>query len=257
VTDTRGFSGPRFVYRLAVREAKPDFKVTMAGANPTVGAGSGQSFSVTAERIDGFDGEIKVNISGLPPGFTVSNPLVIQAGHTEARGTLYANEDAPALNSTNAAMSKVTASAMVNGKKVKREVNNFGTIKLGMKPKLLVGLEPAGSASTNKPSTEPLELTIAPGQTIPAWLKVQRNGHEDLITFTVDNLPHGVIVDNIGLNGVLIPKGQNEREIFLTAAKWVPEEDRLCFAIENQAGRQTSRPVLLHVRMTTTASAKK
>jgi hypothetical protein len=66
--------------------------------------------------------------------------------------------------------------------------------------------------------------------------------------FDVDNLPHGVIVDNIGLNGVLIAKDQNEREIFLTAAKWVPETDRLCFAVENQAGRQTSRPVLLHVR---------
>ena len=42
--------------------------------------------------------------------------------------------------------------------------------------------------------------------------------------------------------------GETEREIFLTAAKWVPETDRLCFAIENQAGRQTSLPVMLHVR---------
>ena len=69
-----------------------------------------------------------------------------------------------------------------------------------------------------------------------------------MITFTVDNLPHGVIVDNIGLNGVLIAKDQNEREIFLTAAKWVSETDRLCFAVENQAGKQASLPVLLHVR---------
>ena len=53
---------------------------------------------------------------------------------------------------------------------------------------------------------------------------------------------------SIGLNGVLIPKDQNEREIFITAAKWVPETDRLCYAIENQAGKQTSRPVLLKVR---------
>jgi hypothetical protein len=28
----------------------------------------------------------------------------------------------------------------------------------------------------------------------------------------------------------------------------VPEQDRLCYAIENQAGRQTSLPVLLRVR---------
>jgi len=54
----------------------------------------------------------------------------------------------------------------------------------------------------------PLEITIAPGQSIPAWLKIKRNGHDELVTFSVENLPHGVIVDNIGLNGVLIPKGK-------------------------------------------------
>jgi hypothetical protein len=68
------------------------------------------------------------------------------------------------------------------------------------------------------------------------------------VTFTVDNLPHGVIVDNIGLNGVLIPKGQDARQIFLTAAKWVPDTDRLCFAKAAQADTQTSLPILLHIR---------
>src|SRR5262249_12021550 len=42
VTDTRGFSGERFAYRLMIREAQPDFKVTLTGANPTVNAGSGR-----------------------------------------------------------------------------------------------------------------------------------------------------------------------------------------------------------------------
>jgi hypothetical protein len=57
-----------------------------------------------------------------------------------------------------------------------------------------------------------------------------------------------VIVDNIGLNGVLIPKDQDERQIFLSAAKWVSETDRLVYAQANQAGKPTSFPVLLHVR---------
>lgn len=239
VTDTRGYYGDRFAYRLVVREAKPDFKVTLNGANPTVNAGSGQSFSVSAERLDGFDGDIQVDITDLPSGFSVSTPLVIQAGHIEAKGTI--NAAADAMKPTNA-MTKVTASAMIAGKTVKKDVNNLGTIKLGEKPKLFVTLEPVSAANP--------ELTIAPGQTISAMLKIQRNGHEDLVTFTVEDLPHGVIVDNIGLNGVLIPKEQNEREIFLTAAKWVPETDRLCYAIENQAGRQTSLPVMLRVRKT-------
>jgi WD40 repeat protein len=251
VTDTRGYGGDRFTYRLAVRPAKPDFKVKLNGANPMVNAGSGRSFSVTAERIDGFAGDITVNISKMPKGFSVSTPLVIQAGHSEAKGTIYAALDAVDPG-TNSLLCKVKATASINGSNVVKKVNNFGTIKLGEKPKLYVALEPpsAHSMSNSVPVTDsqPFELTIAPGQTIPAWLKIKRNGHEDLVTFTVENLPHGVIVDNIGLNGVLIPKGQNEREIFLTAAKWVPETDRLCYAIENQAGNQTSLPVMLHVR---------
>jgi hypothetical protein len=249
VTDTRGLSGERFVYRVSIREAQPDFKVTLEGTNPTVPAGSGQSFTVNVERIDEFDGEVKIDITGLPSGFSVSTPLVIEAGHNEAKGIIFANADAPKPDKTNAAMSKLTARAMINGKTLTKEIGNLGTIKLGEKPKLFVFLESRPDSQTNSPGEmHPLELRIAPGQTIPAWLRIHRNGHDDLVTFQVDNLPHGIIVDNIGLNGVLIPKDQNEREIFITAAKWVGETDRYCYAIENQAGKQTSRPVLLKVR---------
>jgi hypothetical protein len=253
VTDTRGHGGETFAYRLIVREAKPDFTVTLGGANPTTSPGSGQSFTVNAERLDGFDGEIRVDVSGLPPGFSVSAPIVIEAGHTEAKGSIHAGLDAPEPDDTNAAMTKVTATATINGKPVTKDVNNLGTIKLGGKPKLYVALEPYREDATNHfdpamMSSQPLELTIAPGQLIPAWLKIKRNGHEDLVTFFAENLPHGVIVADIGLNGVLIPKGESERKIFFSADQWVPEQDRLFYMIEQQAGRQTSLPVLLKVR---------
>ena len=252
VTDTRALSGERFVYRLMVRAPQPDFKVTLNGANLTVNAGSGREFTVTAERLDGFDGDIKVELAGLPPGFSVSTPLVIPAGHTEAKGTINAALEAARPDDTNASMTMVTATATIDGKAVTKEANNFGKIALGEKPKLFLAFEPDPKAQPSTPVSQDanraLEITIGPGQTVPAWLKIKRNGHDDLVTFTVENLPHGVIVDNIGLNGVLIPKGENERQIFLTAAKWVPETDQLCYAVENQAGRQTSLPVLLRVR---------
>ncbi len=252
VTDTRGFGGDRFAYRLVVRDVRPDFQVTLGGANPEVNAGSGKSFSVSTERIDGYDGEIIVEISGLPPGFSVSAPLIIQAGHDSASGTINAAADAPRPIEANWSHTKVRAHALVNGQMVTKDVNNLGRIKLLEKPKLFVALEPEPGSTSAAPATgQPLEITIAPGQMIPARLKVRRNGHDDLITFNVDNLPHGVIVDNIGLNGVLIPKGGNERQIFLSAARWVPETDRLCYAVENQVGRQTSLPVLIKVRKPT------
>jgi len=253
VTDTRGHSGDTFAYRLIAREAKPDFTVNLSGANPTVSPGSGQSFTVNAERRDGFDSEIRVDISELPPGFSVSTPIVIESGHTEAKGSIHADIDAIKPNETNAATTKVTATATVNGKTVTKDVNNLGKIKLGDKPKLYVALEPYSESATNHfdpammPS-QPLELTIAPGQLIPAWLKLKRNGHEDLVTFFAENLPHGVIVADIGLNGVLIPKGESERKIFFSADRWVAEQDRLFYMVEQQAGKQSSLPVLLKVR---------
>jgi hypothetical protein len=260
VMDTRGHGGERFAYRLIVREAKPDFKVTLNGANPVVNPGSGKDFSVTADRIDGFEEDIKVDISGLPAGFSVSTPIVIQAGHLEAKGTINAAADAPKSNETNAVITKVTASAMVSGHQIVKEVNNLGKIQVGKKPKLFVALEPYDEKATNfverSISDPPFEITVMPGQSIPAWLTVKRNGHDDVITFSVEGLPHGVIVDNIGLNGVLIPKGEDSRQIFLTAAKWVPDCDRFCFAKAVQADNQTSLPVLLHVRRTA-AQAKK
>jgi WD40 repeat protein len=260
VTDSRGFSGERFVYELTARLAKPDFHLTIGPSNLSIAAGSGKSFTVSADRIDGFEGEIKLDITGLPPGFSVSTPLVIEAGQNSASGTIYCSLDAPAPG-TNASSPKIVASAMLEGHSVSREMGGLGMLKKDDQPKLFVKFEPdAGNmiAKGMVPAEQPLEITIAPGTIVPAWLKVKRNGHTDLITFTVENLPHGVIVDNIGLNGVLIPKEQNERQIFLKAAKWVPESDRLCYAVENQAGNQTSRPLMLHVRRSSpqTASAR-
>jgi hypothetical protein len=171
-----------------------------------------------------------------------------------------ADIDAPKPTETNAVMTKVTASAVVNGNEVLKEVNNLGKIQLGDKPKLFVALEPYDEKATNfvqrSISDAPLEITVIPGQSMPAWLKVKRNGHDDLVTFTVEDLPHGVIVDNIGLNGVLIPKGEDARQIFLTTAKWVSDTDRFCFAKAAQAENQTSLPVLLHVRGAATQARK-
>lgn len=244
VTDTRGHGADTFAYQLQVREARPDFRVTLNGASPKVAPGSGQSFTVTAERLDGFEGPIRLDIAGVPEGFQVSTPLVIEAGHSEAKGSLHASTNATKWGPLKA---KVTATATIDGRPVTREVNALGPVDLASPPKLQVSLTPDLPTNQAAPSG-PLTLTVTPGSRAPAWLRVQRQGHADLVTFFVEGLPHGVIVDDIGLNGVLIPKGESERRIFLNCAKWVEEQERWCYAIEQQAGRQTSVPVLLQVR---------
>jgi hypothetical protein len=91
------------------------------------------------------------------------------------------------------------------------------------------------------------ELTITPGGKIAARLRVERNGFTDRIAFEVANLPHGIIVDDIGLSGVLIPEKQTERTIFLRAEPWVQEQTRPFFATAQVEGNQCSLPMLLTV----------
>jgi hypothetical protein len=254
VTDIRGFHGDKFTYQLVARPAKPDFAVSLQGAKPTVHAGSGKEFSVVADRQDGFEGEIRVDVANVPAGFAVTTPLVIEAGHTIARGTINALPDAPAPSAEAAKAIQVTATATVNGESVTKPVNNFDEIKLEAKPKVLVTLLPAGVA--NPPSVapgelpKPLEIEITPGETITAVVKIERNGYDGRVQFEAlnQNLPHGVIIDNIGLNGLMILEKQTERTFYISAADWVQPTERTFHLRTNEEGNQTSWPVIFRVK---------
>lgn len=255
LADVRGFSGENFSYELTARPSRPDFSVTLGGVNPSVAVGSGREFSVTVNRTDGFDGPVEIHIEGLPPGFQVSSPLTIQAGQFEAYGTINAAKDAPALTPENAKATKVTAMATINGKVVTHDVNNFGEIKLADAPKFLVAIGPDSTDGSDMPAPEfgtgsPLELTIAPGETITARVHIERskdfNGRVGFEAIA-QNLPHGVIVDNIGLSGLLIVEGTSQRQFFLTAADWVPETTRV-FHLKSREESQTSWPIVVHVK---------
>jgi mono/diheme cytochrome c family protein len=264
VTDSRGLGGARNVYRLVIREARPDFSVTLGGANPALPARSGQEFTLSADRKDGFDGPIEVAITGVPEGYKLSSSIVIEAGHTTAEGTIQALTDAKQLDETEWKKVKVTATA----KGITHEVNGFTGATLEKDPKVWVTLEPVAPGDTLEhvtPATpyaeqdpaKPFEITIAPGETIPAWIKIKRNGSKDAIRFDVQNLPHGVIVDNLGLNGITLLPEQSEGEIHIKADSWVQAMDRLIFVKVRGSGSRgavrdvadiTSMPVVLHVR---------
>ena len=252
VSDVRGFSGDSFKYELVIRRPVLDFKVTVNLKDPTIPAGSGKQFTVKAERIDNFQGPIRVDITGLPPGFAATTPLVIQEGLTEAHGVINALPDALAPSAENLAATKLTATATVAGKEVTHEVGSFGTIKLGDKPKVIVHLElpsqPVMSGNMESGFPQPPELTIAAGGSVTAKLRVERFGFDDRIPFDVANLPHGIIVDDIGLSGVLVREKETERTISLRAEPWVPEQTRVFFAVGQVEGNQVSCPMVLHVR---------
>jgi len=253
VTDTRGWGGGRFVYSLAIREPKPDFSVKLAGMNPTVMPGASVGFSFRAERTDNFDDPIQIDITGLPPGYFASSPLLIEAGHDLISGSLRAAPDAKA----DADWSKLKITA--KGKGITHDAGTFGKVTLGAKPKFIIVMEPdnGGKAVMReiKDETQPLEITLVPGQTVKAWIRAVRQGNDGLINLDVHGLPHGVIVDDIGLNGVQIREKENERPIFFRAANWVADQDKLIHAAlssarneHDSAALQTSFPILMKIR---------
>lgn len=241
VTEARGEGGAGHLYRLVVREAEPTFRVAIQGFPSRVAAGSGQPFTVTATRLDGFEGPIRVDLGGLPDGWSVPTPLVIEAGHQETLGVLQARTNAvvPAAEAWSAVT--VTATARVEGRLHALAVDLPPRPAMDPGPaKLEVRLEPIAGADR--------EVVLHPGGTARVRLGIIRHGFNGVVTFAVNNLPHGVIVDNLGLNGITFLGDENEREIFLSAARWVDEMERPFHAVENAAGRQASEPLLLKIR---------
>lgn len=264
VTDVRGFAGDNFSYELIVRRPMPDFKVAVTGKEIMVNAGSGKPFTVKAERTDGFHGPIRVDISGIPAGYQVTTPLLIQEGLFEATGVLNAAMDATAPTEEQVKEIKLEASAVVAGDERRKEVKWFGATKVAKKGKVVVYLEPSGEVAETRtepsetsasharetpgPGLVPARVAISPGGTVTCKLRVERNGFEDRIAFDVANLPHGVIVDDIGLSGVLIPEKQTERTIVLRAEPWVPAQERSFFATAQVEGNQCSLPMMIEVK---------
>ena len=269
VTDTRGMSGERFAYRLTIRPAQPDFTVAIQGANPTVAAGAGASFGFRAERLDCFADAIRVDISDLPPGYFVATPITIQPDRLLAETTLFAAPTAKSADAATWAKVKTTATAVIAGRSVTHDMQNLGTVKLGPPANVQIVLEPGGDATLqqapNPAPDAPLEITIAPGETVAAWIRAVRHGNTNLVNLDLSGLPFGVIVDNLGLNGVQVRAGETVRDIYFTAARGVPEQDRHCFAVTQSArndapstpGTQTSFPVILKVRKPAPAAASK
>jgi hypothetical protein len=258
VSDVRDMGGNDYKYELTVRAPTPDFQIRVEAADLTINAGSGKEIAVIAERIDDFDGDIRVDVIGLPPGYHASTPMVIQSGQSKAFGTITADAGALAPTADNSKLAKLTATAAIHGSNVVKEGVPLGELKLAEKPKIIVRVQP--SEDSPKPPGDAaaggddgiVDLFIQPGETISAMLKVERNGFDGEISFGGEdsgrNLPHGVYVDNIGLNGMTLLTGESERRFFITAAKWVPETSRPFHLRATVEGNQTSLPVMLHVR---------
>lgn len=253
VSDTRGFGGgTNHFYTLSIREPQPGFSVKIEGLDPKVSPGSGRELRFVATRREGFNGPIRIDVEDLPPGFVASTPVEIEAGQVRAMATLHAAPDAMAPDEVLDRAVKVTARAWIGGRVVAQSLGTLGNIQLDAAPKVTLEILAGPDRSVvREVAGKPLELVLRRGQTISARVRARRNDFKSRIEMGNEdsgrNLPHGVYVDNIGLNGLLIVEDQTEREFFLTAAKKAPTGTRMFHLRTTADGGQCSQSVVVRV----------
>ncbi|HVC96913.1 MAG TPA: hypothetical protein VND64_24755 [Pirellulales bacterium] len=95
VSDTfQSRGGPSFAYRLRIAPAPvPDFRLNFATDAVTLYRGVQAKLRVTAERLGGFAGAIKLDVAGLPEGVTVATAEV-PANQPQVELTLAAEKNA-------------------------------------------------------------------------------------------------------------------------------------------------------------------
>lgn len=256
--DARGFQGADYKYQLLLRHPKPDFSMAMAGDEFAIHKGTGREIIFTTTRLDGYDGPIEIFAENLPAGFTLSDPVIIQPEQRQAMAILIASHDAVQPAEEAVKNVRFKARARIGDQDVVHEIGGLKSLAIAEKPKVLPRILTAEQLAAGQSEHTP-ELTVWAGETVRAFLKVERIEHTGLVEFGKEdsgrNMPHGVFVDNIGLNGLMLLEGQNEREFFITTAKWVPETSRP-FYLKSSVDGITTLPVMLHIRHRTSAEPK-
>jgi dipeptidyl aminopeptidase/acylaminoacyl peptidase len=253
VRDVRNQQGEKFTYRLMVRPRRPDFSVALAERKPQLGRGSATELTFKVERSDQYLGPIEIQAQGLPPGFTCSTPVIIEPEQVFATVVLAAAADAPEPTPEQVKAVKFTASATIKGEMLSHGIAAFEEIKLTPEPLFGLAITSAdgGTQPVNAGGKGPLEFVIHPGETIMLKVVADRGKFSGVIEFgraeSGRNLPHGVYIDNIGLNGLMMLADQSEREFFVTASDWVPEQVRMFHLQAKAKNGPATLPVVLRV----------
>lgn len=239
LSDARGTEGENFTYRLSIRPPRPDFRVSMSPGHPNIPKAGGVTVNVECERYDGFAGAIEIGLEGLPPGFTATR-TTIQPGETSAILLLSAAPDAATPPAAATSSLRLVAKAKIGSAEVTRTVEPDNGVRL-----LTVLPVPDLSVSTDR-----REVVIHPGEEVEVEATVIRNGeYGGRVPIGVENLPFGVRVLDVGLNGVLVTEEESSRKFTIQCDAWVKPQTRSFYVIANVEGgtANAALPLILRV----------
>jgi hypothetical protein len=238
--DVRNLGGPGFAYRLTIREAAPDFTLVADPDNPNIPLGGSTPMTVTVNRLQGYEGPIEIEVKGLPQGLTASK-AEIAAGEDSTVVVLSAapgsNPDSPP------AHLEIEGHAVVNGHTITRMANAGKDLQVA-------SIIPPPDVTVR---AEPDQVAIAPDKEVSVSLHVERkNGFKGRVPCDVVNLPPGIRVVNLGLNGILVPENESDATFKLRAAEWAKPIVQPIYVVANVESNTTTQhpspPIVLRVQ---------
>ncbi len=215
IRDVQGKGGDDYVYRLLIAPPRPDFALRITPDNPRLAQGDTAAITVGAVRRDEFNGEIKLSVEGLPPGFATSD-AVIPAGQNEGRLTITAPSDTPigVLSPTVSGLAVIgQETVMRRAQSAEAVMQAFAYTHILPTEHLWLAVVPESSFSITS-DTAPLE--IKPGSETPITLKIHRN---DGVRAAVTVMPIRLANNTITTKVAQVPPDTAEATVVLTVSK--------------------------------------
>ncbi|MGB7325215.1 MAG: c-type cytochrome domain-containing protein [Rubripirellula sp.] len=247
VTDTRGEGGDDYAYTLAVRAAEPAFVPHVKPVNKSLRRGGGREIRINVDRSDGFAGPVTFDAMGLPDEVVSNFPVTIQRGQQSAVAMVWIPDSAKGWDGE--VEPTLVATAKVLGRNVERRVGSIGKLKVDDRADVVATIQPIGRTVA---SDSAWTLTVRRGETVPARVVLDRKeGYKNEVSFGKEeagrNSAHGVYVDNIGLNGLLVPAGMIQQDFFVTADPIAKLGKRTFFLTANVDSGVTTHPIVVEV----------
>ncbi len=197
IRDLSRLGGPDYGYRLTVRKPAPSFSISFDTDRPIVERGGAGALKITAKRWEGFEGEIQLEVLGLPKTISAS-PAVIKKGETQASITLKCESGA----APEVFPIRVVGEAKINDQGVKQWARMQVRIS-GIGP----GFTTAQISEVPLAITEPVHFNLEVGATQVPLVRgggaeftvtaKRREGFKTAIALVVENLPAGVTAEEV------------------------------------------------------------
>ena len=219
IADIRSKGGDDFSYRLTLRNLNPDFLLTATPKNLNLPKGAAVPVEVTALRTEGFTGPIDVQFEGLPEGMSGTIGTV-PAGEKSVTLLLKAESDVNLPEGWS--RYRIKGKAQIGEALVTRVADGGDLLKL-------VSFMPGPDI---KVSVRNERIRLTPGGTAKVTVAVERfNGFKGRVKFNIQNLPYGVRVTDVGLNGIMIPEKNTELTFTLECGHDVKPTERNIYAV--------------------------